>query len=131
MWQFCICQEAFLKGELDLIQELVSKYELDGVWLDGGGSPACYCDECQRQLRKKGLDPLNTGVQYDHKEQLRQSFLERIYQVIKKTRPGCLACPQNQGPSSVSPSAHRMSIIPPRRRSSRMQSIMATTISRR
>src|SRR5262249_37225311 len=35
MWQFCICREAFLKGELDLLQELVSKYELDGVWLDG------------------------------------------------------------------------------------------------
>jgi hypothetical protein len=35
MWQFCICQEGFLKGELDLIRDLVSKYELDGVWLDG------------------------------------------------------------------------------------------------
>ena len=97
LWQFCICQEGFLKGELDLIQELVSRYELDGVWLDGGGSPACYCDECRRQMRKKGLDPLDAGAQYAHKEELRQSFLERIHQVIKKTRPGCLVCPQNQG----------------------------------
>ena len=97
MWQFCICQEGFLKGELDLIQELVSKYELDGVWLDGGGSPPCYCDECQRQLRKKGLNPLDAGVQYDHKVALCQSFLERIRQVIKRTRPGCLVCPQNEG----------------------------------
>lgn len=97
MWQFCICQEGFLKGELDLIQELVSKYELDGVWLDGGSSPACYCDECLRQLRNKGLDPFDAGVQYVHKAELCQSFLERIRQVIKKTRPGCLVCPQNQG----------------------------------
>lgn len=97
MWQFCIAQEGFLKGELDLIQELVSKYELDGVWLDGGGSPACYCDECVRQLRKKGRDPFNAGVQYDHKEELRQAFHERIYRAIKKARPGCLVCPQNQG----------------------------------
>jgi hypothetical protein len=28
MWQFCICQEGFLKGELDLIQKLVSRYGL-------------------------------------------------------------------------------------------------------
>jgi hypothetical protein len=97
LWQFCIGREEFLKGELDLIGELVSKYELDGVWLDGGGSPACYCDECVRQLRKKGLDPFDAGVQYAHKEELRQTFLERIHQVIKKTRPGCLVCPQNQG----------------------------------
>ena len=97
MWQFCICQEGFLKGELDLIRELVSKYELDGVWLDGGGSPACFCDECLRQLRKKGLDPFDMDVQYAHKEELRQSFQERIHGVIKKTRPDCLVCPQNQG----------------------------------
>jgi hypothetical protein len=97
LWQFCIAREEFLKGELDLIQELVSKYKLDGVWLDGGGSPPCYCDECVRQLRKKGLDSFDVGVQYAHKEELRQSFLKRIHDVIKKTRPGCLVCPQNQG----------------------------------
>jgi uncharacterized lipoprotein YddW (UPF0748 family) len=89
LWQFCICQEGFVQGELDLIQELVSKYELDGIWLDGGSSPPCYCDECVRQLRKKGLDPFNAGVQYAHKEELCLSFLARIRQVIKNTRPGC------------------------------------------
>src|SRR5262245_56388073 len=97
LWQFCIAREEFLTGELDLIEELVSKYELDGVWLDGGSSPPCYCDECQRQLRKKGLDSFDVGVQYAHKEELRQSFLKRIHEVVKKTRPGCLVCPQNQG----------------------------------
>ncbi len=97
LWQFCIAQEAFLKGELDLIEELVSKYELDGVWLDGGSSPPCYCPECVRQLQAKGLDPFNAGVQYTHKWELCLSFLERIRQVVKKARPGCLVCPQNQG----------------------------------
>jgi len=97
LWQFCIGQEDFVKGELDLIRELVAKYELDGVWLDGGSSPACYCDECVRQLRKKGLDPFDAGVQYDHKAELCQSFLQQIHRVIKETRPGCLVCPQNQG----------------------------------
>src|SRR5262245_15834123 len=97
MWQFCIGQEAFVRGELDLIRELVSKYQLDGVWLDGGSSPPCYCDECVRQLRAKGLDPFDAGVQYTHKAELCQSFLKRIRHVIKETRPDCLVCPQNQG----------------------------------
>src|SRR5262249_36142047 len=96
LWQFCIGREEFLKGELDLIRELVSKYELDGVWLDDGGSPPCSCDGCHRQLRKNGLDLIDVGVQYAHIEELRQSFLKRIHEVIKKPRAGCLVCPQNQ-----------------------------------
>ena len=54
MWQFCIGQEAFLKGELDLIQELVSKYELDGVWLDGGGSPAVLLRRMPAAVAQEG-----------------------------------------------------------------------------
>jgi hypothetical protein len=50
-----------------------------------------------RQLRAKGLDPFDVGVQYDHKAALYLSFLQRIRQAIKETRPGCLVCPQNQG----------------------------------
>jgi hypothetical protein len=48
-------------------------------------------------LRKKGRDPFDVGVQYAHKEELRQRFFERIHQVIKKTRAGCKVCPQNEG----------------------------------
>ncbi len=97
LWQFCICQEGFVQGELDLIEELISKYPLDGIWLDGGSSPPCYCPACVRQLRAKGLDPFDAGVQYQHKWDLCLSFLERIRKVVKKARPGCLVCPQNQG----------------------------------
>jgi hypothetical protein len=97
LWQFCIGQEAFIQGELDLIRDLVSQYPLDGVWLDGGSSPPCYCDECVRRLRAKGLDPFDAGVQYNDKAELCRSFLERIRQVVTQTRPGCLVCPQNQG----------------------------------
>lgn len=97
LWQFCIAREAFIQGELDLIEELVSRYELDGIWLDGGGSPPCYCPECVRQLRAKGLDPFDADVQYRHKWELTLAFLERIGKTVKKARPGCRVCPQNQG----------------------------------
>src|SRR4029077_15991995 len=73
------------------------KYELDGVWLDGGGSSPCYCDECVRLLRKAGRAPFDAGGQNPPKGALRPSFFERIRQVIKKVRPGCLVCPQNEG----------------------------------
>jgi hypothetical protein len=67
-WSFSLAQEEFVKQELARLKELVSRYELDGVWLDGIGS-----------------DALST------------SFLKRVREVIKEMRPNCLVCPQNQG----------------------------------
>ncbi len=67
-WSFSLAQDDFVKQELALLKELVSRYELDGVWLDG-----------------IGCDSLST------------SFLKRVRDVIKETRPACLVCPQNQG----------------------------------
>jgi len=67
-WSFSLAQDDFVKEELARLKELVSRYELDGVWLDGIGS-----------------DALST------------SFLKRVREVIKETRPACLVCPQNQG----------------------------------
>ena len=94
----CLANEDFVKGELAHIKELVSRYELDGVWIDGSGPPMeCYCHECLRQLRAKGLDPLDERVQYDHKVALHSAFLERIHRVVNETRPGCWIDPQNEG----------------------------------
>jgi Hypothetical glycosyl hydrolase 6/Beta-galactosidase trimerisation domain len=94
----CLAHEGFVKGELAHLKELVSRYELDGVWIDGSAPPMeCYCSECLRQLREKGLDPLDKRVQHDHKVALHSSFLQRIQQVVKEARPGCLVGPQNEG----------------------------------
>jgi hypothetical protein len=67
-WSFSLAQEDFVKEELAHLKELVSRYELDGVWLDGIGADAPSV-----------------------------SFLKRAREVIKETRPACLVCPQNQG----------------------------------
>jgi hypothetical protein len=94
----CLANDDFVKGELAHIKELVSRYELDGVWIDGSGpSMECFCHQCLRQLRAKGLDPLDSRVQYDHKVALHSDFLKRIHEVVNETRPGCKIDPQNEG----------------------------------
>jgi hypothetical protein len=94
----CLAHEDFVKGELAHLRELVSRYELDGVWIDGSVPPMeCYCFECLRQLREKGLDPLDRRVQYDHKVALHTAFLQRIHQTVSEARPGCMVGPQNEG----------------------------------
>jgi hypothetical protein len=62
-----------LKGELAQIKEIVSRYEIDGLWIDGEALHI-YCDECV-QLREKGLDPFDGGV---HTLTLLIPFLKRI-----------------------------------------------------
>jgi len=93
----CLANEDFVKLELAHIKELVSRYELDGVWIDGNTAPPCYCHECLRQLRDKGLDPLDIGVQRDHKLGLHLSLIQRIHQIVKEARPGCEVDIQNNG----------------------------------
>ncbi|MGH9787276.1 MAG: beta-galactosidase trimerization domain-containing protein [Candidatus Acidiferrales bacterium] len=96
--KMCIGNEDFVQGELAQIKELVSRYEIDGLWLDGMyGSFQCYCAECLRQLRAKGLDPHDKEVQSARRARLMNSFLQRIHQVVKETRPACLVTPQSQG----------------------------------
>ena len=48
-------------------------------------------------LRKKGLDPLDAGVQYAHKEELRQSFLERIHRGDQEDAPWLSGVPPEPG----------------------------------
>jgi hypothetical protein len=67
-WSFNLAREDYVKQELARLKELVSRYELDGVWLDGIGADAPST-----------------------------SFLKRAREVIKQTRPACLVCPQSQG----------------------------------
>jgi hypothetical protein len=94
----CLAHEDFVMLQLAHIKELVSRYELDGVWIDTSVPPmSCYCNECLRQLRDKGLDPLDERVQHDHKVGLHVAFIERISRMVKETRPGCQIDVENAG----------------------------------
>ena len=63
LWKFCLGQEDFVKGELAHIKRL--SRVMSSTALDRRDGPStCYCDECVRQLREKGLDPFDGGAQY-------------------------------------------------------------------
>ncbi|MDA4130678.1 MAG: beta-galactosidase trimerization domain-containing protein [Thaumarchaeota archaeon] len=99
--ELCLSHEDFVNLEINHIRELVSRYELDALWIDGAHgsqthSPECYCDECIRQLEGRGLDPLDTGAQYTHQIALQNSFVKKIHDVVKEVRPNCQVGPQNE-----------------------------------
>jgi len=95
----CLTHEDFVQLMLNHTKEFVSRYELDGVWFD---MPVpidgeCYCAECLRQLRAKGLDPFDTRVQHEHKHALHKSFIARLHKTVKETRSGCQVDFNGQG----------------------------------
>lgn len=87
----CLAHEDFVQLMLNHVKEYVSRYELDGasfdmpVPIDG----ECFCSECLRQLRAKGLDPFDTQVQHEHKHALHKAFIARIWDTVKASRANC------------------------------------------
>ena len=94
----CQSHEPFVRLVLDHAKEFVSRYPLDGAWFDmpvpRGGE--CFCPECLRQLREKGLDPHDRRLQREHKQALHKSLLSRLRETVAAARPGCQVDFNNQ-----------------------------------
>jgi hypothetical protein len=95
----CLAHEDFVRLLLDHIREFVSRYPIDGAYLDMPVPIAgeCFCVECLRQLRDKTLNPFDTRVQHEHKHALHKSFISRVSQLLDQARPGCQVDFNGQG----------------------------------
>ena len=95
----CLSYEPFVQLMLDHTREFVSRYPIDGAWFDMPVPIAgeCFCPECLRQLKAKGLDPQDVKAQREHKQALHLSFIERIHKTIQAARPGCQVDFNGQG----------------------------------
>jgi hypothetical protein len=95
----CLAYDGFVKLMLAHAEEFVSKYPLDGAWFDMPVPIAgeCFCPECLRQLKAKGLDPKDKAVQAAHKHELHKSFIARMSETVRRARPGCQVDYNGQG----------------------------------
>jgi hypothetical protein len=87
----CISHRDFVQLVADHTREFVSRYALDGAWFDMPVPIAgeCFCRECLRQIRARGLDPFDTAVQRRHKQELETAFLKTLHSTVNQARPGC------------------------------------------
>ncbi len=109
----CIAQEGFVRLMEEHTHEFVSRYEIDGAWYDMPfpRGAECFCAECMRQLRGRGLNPMDTRVQREHKQELELKFLERLYKAVKAARPACQVDFNNQAHYGLGPRAKWMDNI--------------------
>lgn len=94
----CLRHPDFVQLMLDDTEDLVRRYETDGVWydmpypIDG----ECFCHLCLTALRAAGLDPFDVGVQREDKQQLMTSWMRRSRELVEALRPGCEVDQNNQ-----------------------------------
>ena len=71
-------------------EEVVRKYMPDGVFFDIMADWPCYCEYCQADMVKKGLDPDSFE---DHKKQAKDvlaMYIERIEKAVHSIKPDCV-----------------------------------------
>jgi hypothetical protein len=86
--QFCM-NSPYLDYLLSQIEEVVSKYDADGIFLDIVGVRAfCRCQNCVSTIRKEGKDPRDAEVMTELAEKVYANYTKRVEEVIHSIKPG-------------------------------------------
>ena len=79
---------------LDLLkaqtEEVVKKYQPDGVFFDIVGTLPCYCDRCLADMEKKGLDKTKEEDAIKQAQDVFQHYLDEMNKTVRAIKPDCL-----------------------------------------
>ena len=78
----------YLDKLLTQIREVLTNYDVDGVFLDIVGVHPCYCKNCVNQLISEGKNPENLNDALDLAERVYKNYTDRVRQTIDEVRPG-------------------------------------------
>lgn len=87
----CLRNPDFVQTSLDDAEDVLSRYEIDGIWFDMPFpiDGECFCHLCLAALRAQGLDPLDVAVQRADKQALWVDWQRRCAELVARVRPGC------------------------------------------
>ena len=85
--QFCL-NTPYLDILLAQIDEVVKKYDADGIFLDIVGVRSCYCQYCVDSIRKEGGDPRDKSAMRKLWERTYANYTRRVKEVLEASRPG-------------------------------------------
>ncbi|MCQ2435490.1 MAG: beta-galactosidase [Clostridia bacterium] len=70
------------------VEEVVRKYDCDGIFLDIVGAFPCRCLHCVQTMLDKGLDPYDDTNAYKNGVEVYKKYLARMRQAVDKYKPG-------------------------------------------
>lgn len=85
--QLCM-NTPYLDVLLEQIREVVTEYEVDGIFLDIVGVRTCYCQFCVRELRRRGQDPRDAASVLQLGEETYHNYCTKVRQLIHGIKPG-------------------------------------------
>ncbi|MFC4778669.1 alpha-amylase family protein [Paenibacillus sp. GCM10023252] len=85
--QFCM-NTPYLDVLLEQIEEVVKKYDGDGIFLDIVGVRECYCQYCIRSLREQGQDPRDAEAVLALGERTYANYTNRVRELVHAIKPG-------------------------------------------
>lgn len=94
----CLTNEDFVQLMLDHSREIITSYDVDGIWYDMPLpiGAECFCRNCLAILRDRGCDPFDVAAQRRHKQELLVDFLRRTHELAHELKPGIQVDQNNQ-----------------------------------
>lgn len=84
--QLCM-NSPYLDYLIRQIEEVVRKYDADGIFLDIVGVKKCYCQNCIASLRREGKDPRDEQALHELWENTYFNYLRRVNAAIHQIKP--------------------------------------------
>lgn len=78
----------YLDVLLAQIEEVVTTYDGDGIFLDIVGPKPCYCQSCVQTLLAEGRDPYNEAHAKELGERVYAHYTQRVRETIDAIKPG-------------------------------------------
>lgn len=85
--QFCL-NTPYLEILLDQIREVVSRYDLDGLFFDIIGVRKCYCHSCVESVRRRGEDQRDENAMRRLWENTYANYTARVKETVESIKLG-------------------------------------------
>ena len=88
----CICSNSGATSHICAqIEEVLSLYDVDGLFLDFGYDPPCLCDACLGKMTQEGIDWKNEpGKHFDFARRSSIAKMDAMYASCRKVKPDIL-----------------------------------------
>lgn len=85
--QFCM-NTPYLDILANQVREVVSNYDVDGIFLDIVGVRECYCQSCVAEIRRRGEDPRNLDAMKVLWEETFLRYAQTMDEAVHRIKPG-------------------------------------------
>lgn len=85
--EFCM-NSPYLDYLIAQIEEVVRRYDCDGIFLDIVGVRTCWCQNCVKTLLGEGKDPYNDDNARELGERVYANYTRRVREAVDRIKPG-------------------------------------------